>query len=233
MSRLLKEDAAVIGQAYEKILSEALYGGGQEEGKIPGFPRGAQAMPHRIVTGNKGVNIVATDFKTKIDPITNKVKHLFLSYLSNPDWEAKDELLKGFNSKISADTRATIATQFANDLLAHLTELFESYPEGIHPGKKYGKDTSNVGFYELSDELVPWVLNWQFETTTGKKFTLIKKARLAKWVADQMIKQVLEAQDTMEYIPAEGERGFESSGSAGGLNDIQGEIEVAPRPPKF
>lgn len=48
MSRLLKEDAAFIGEAYEKILSEALYGGGQEEGKIPGYPKGAQAMPWHL-----------------------------------------------------------------------------------------------------------------------------------------------------------------------------------------
>lgn len=45
MNRITKEDTHVLSEAYAKVISEALPGSGREEGKMPGMPAGAQAMP--------------------------------------------------------------------------------------------------------------------------------------------------------------------------------------------
>lgn len=45
MNRITKEDTQVLSEAYAQVISEALPGSGREEGKMPGMPAGAQAMP--------------------------------------------------------------------------------------------------------------------------------------------------------------------------------------------
>ena len=220
MSRLLKEDAAVIGEAYEKILSEALYGGGQEEGKIPGYPKGAQAMPHQVRPGSdpSKLEVSASQFKRVTHQTTGEISYKFLSYLDNPDWETKKHIMKGFHSLFNDDQRARIITRFAKELIAHITEEFKKHPGSIHPGKKLGGST--VGMYELSHELVPWIRNWKFpiKTSTGlQDVSLILTDHLSKYTADQVIKQVLEKQGQMDYIPAEGEKGFR-----GGSPELEG-----------
>lgn len=211
MSRLLKEDAALLGEAYGKILLNELF-------------------PHEWSGGDEPLDIKVTPQELEGTPTPGKPDEMsyrktIMACFANPGWEKKGAILPGFHSDFDAQSRAAIVTLFLKKFGNELRRRIKGEFGGTHPGTRWGKrDESKKSKYkEITEDFKDWVKSFTFKADRGngvEVLTLLggtnpaQIENLATWIVDQSIKNVFEPKGLMKYIPGPGEEGFRGGAKA-------------------
>lgn len=224
MSRLLKEDAAMLGEAYEQIFNEMIPGS-REEGRIPGIlPKGAFASPFAWQGGGGEGSFNPQDIAITPDEIVattqlgkEEITYKPLSMLQSPTWIANGHVAEwvGRLQPKAADApelkekkkqlQAKFFTDFARKFAEFIKEHINKQKGGVHPSLKRASKTLSLS--PLAAEIAEWVLKYKHELKMSDGTTQQKPVVLtphgARWVADQLIKNILLKKGAVRYFEGE------------------------------
>ena len=216
MSRLLKEDADLLGEAYGKILLNEM---------VPPFEWVGDADPETLSVDPAKFKAVSREETDSKGQKLTKIEHLYLGYLEGLETYPSKLNVKDLAIFKNPANRAIIYSRLAKDLGKEIKKRIAAHG-GVHPGLSKTpseRGTSSYAYSQLSNELGNWLVNWRFEYPrkdgTKASFPVVQQSDAglshAKWIADQIIKNVIIPAGMLVYKPGAGEK---VRGSAGKID---------------